>query len=37
MRNTGPITVTKLHPLFGAEVSGIDITRQVVEPACQPV
>src|SRR6266550_39622 len=27
MRNTGPITVTKLHPLFGAEVSGIDITR----------
>jgi len=27
MRNTGPIKVTKLHPLFGAEVSGIDITR----------
>ena len=27
MRNTGPITVRKLHPLFGAEVSGIDITR----------
>ena len=27
MRNTGPITVKKLHPLFGAEVSGIDITR----------
>jgi alpha-ketoglutarate-dependent 2,4-dichlorophenoxyacetate dioxygenase len=27
MRNTGPITVSKLHPLFGAEVSGIDITR----------
>ena len=27
MRNTGPITVTRLHPLFGAEVSGIDITR----------
>jgi alpha-ketoglutarate-dependent 2,4-dichlorophenoxyacetate dioxygenase len=27
MRNTGPIAVTKLHPLFGAEVSGIDITR----------
>lgn len=26
MRNTGPITVRKLHPLFGAEVSGIDIT-----------
>lgn len=26
MRNTGPIKVTKLHPLFGAEVSGIDIT-----------
>ena len=27
MRNTGAITVTKLHPLFGAEISGIDITR----------
>src|SRR5262249_24769 len=27
MRNTGPLKVTKLHPLFGAEVSGIDITR----------
>jgi alpha-ketoglutarate-dependent 2,4-dichlorophenoxyacetate dioxygenase len=27
MRNTGPVTVRKLHPLFGAEVSGIDITR----------
>ena len=27
MRNTGPITVRKLHPLFGAEVSGIDITQ----------
>lgn len=27
MRNTGPITVRKLHPLFGAEISGIDITR----------
>ena len=27
MRNTGPIKVTKLHPLFGAEVSGTDITR----------
>ena len=27
MRNTGPIKVTKLHPLFGAEVTGIDITR----------
>ena len=27
MRNTGPIAVRKLHPLFGAEVSGIDITR----------
>jgi alpha-ketoglutarate-dependent 2,4-dichlorophenoxyacetate dioxygenase len=27
MRNTGPIKVTKLHPLFGAEVEGIDITR----------
>jgi len=27
MRNTGPIKVTRLHPLFGAEVSGIDITR----------
>jgi alpha-ketoglutarate-dependent 2,4-dichlorophenoxyacetate dioxygenase len=27
MRNTGPITVRKLHPLFGAEVQGIDITR----------
>jgi alpha-ketoglutarate-dependent 2,4-dichlorophenoxyacetate dioxygenase len=26
MRNTGPIAVRKLHPLFGAEVSGIDIT-----------
>ena len=30
MRNTGPIKVTKLHPLFGAEVSGIDITRPLV-------
>jgi alpha-ketoglutarate-dependent 2,4-dichlorophenoxyacetate dioxygenase len=27
MRNTGPVKVTRLHPLFGAEVSGIDITR----------
>lgn len=27
MRNTGPIKITKLHPLFGAEVSGIDITQ----------
>lgn len=27
MRNTGPIAIRKLHPLFGAEVSGIDITR----------
>ncbi len=27
MRNTGSIEVRKLHPLFGAEVSGIDITR----------
>lgn len=27
MRNTGPIAVRKLHPLFGAEVSGIDITQ----------
>ena len=27
MRNTGPIKITKLHPLFGAEVEGIDITR----------
>lgn len=27
MRNTGPIKVTKLHPLFGAEISNIDITR----------
>jgi alpha-ketoglutarate-dependent 2,4-dichlorophenoxyacetate dioxygenase len=27
MRNTGPITVRKLHPLFGAEVCGIDISR----------
>src|SRR5438045_7696466 len=27
MRNTGPIKVTRLHPLFGAEISGIDITR----------
>jgi alpha-ketoglutarate-dependent 2,4-dichlorophenoxyacetate dioxygenase len=27
MRNTGPVKITKLHPLFGAEVSGIDITR----------
>ena len=30
MRNTGPIKVTKLHPLFGAEVSGIDITRPLL-------
>ncbi|SJZ74445.1 alpha-ketoglutarate-dependent 2,4-dichlorophenoxyacetate dioxygenase [Enhydrobacter aerosaccus] len=27
MRNTGPITVRKLHPLFGAEICGIDITQ----------
>jgi alpha-ketoglutarate-dependent 2,4-dichlorophenoxyacetate dioxygenase len=27
MRNTGPLKVSKLHPLFGAEISGIDITR----------
>ena len=27
MRNTGSIEVRKLHPLFGAEISGIDITR----------
>ena len=27
MRNTQAIAVRKLHPLFGAEVSGIDITR----------
>ena len=27
MRNTDQITVKKLHPLFGAEISGIDITR----------
>ena len=27
MRNTDQITVRKLHPLFGAEISGIDITR----------
>ena len=27
MRNTGPISVRKLHPLFGAEITGIDITR----------
>ena len=27
MRNTGPIKVTRLHPQFGAEVEGIDITR----------
>jgi alpha-ketoglutarate-dependent 2,4-dichlorophenoxyacetate dioxygenase len=27
MRNTGPITVRKLHPLFGAEVLGVDISR----------
>lgn len=27
MRNTGSIEVRKLHPLFGAEITGIDITR----------
>ena len=27
MRNTGPLKITRLHPLFGAEISGIDITR----------
>ncbi|MBM3645112.1 MAG: TauD/TfdA family dioxygenase [Alphaproteobacteria bacterium] len=27
MRNTGPIAIRRLHPLFGAEVTGIDITR----------
>ena len=27
MQNTAPIAVRKLHPLFGAEVSGIDITQ----------
>lgn len=27
MRNTGSIEVRKLHPLFGAEITGVDITR----------
>jgi len=27
MRNTGSIEVHKIHPLFGAEITGIDITR----------
>ena len=31
MRNTGPIKVTRLHPLFGAEVTGIDITRPLTQ------
>src|SRR5947199_10474821 len=27
LRNTGPLKITKLRPRFGAEGSGIDITR----------
>ncbi|WP_422001810.1 TauD/TfdA dioxygenase family protein [Reyranella sp.] len=37
MRNTGSITVTRLHPLFGAEVSGIDITRPLSEREFGPI
>ena len=37
MRNTGPITVTRLHPLFGAEVSGIDITRPLSAREFRPI
>ena len=37
MRNTGPIKVTKLHPLFGAEVSGIDITRPLTAREFGPI
>ena len=37
MRNTGPIKVTKLHPLFGAEVSGIDITRPLTPREFGPI
>src|SRR5258707_14511517 len=37
MRNPGPITVSKLHPLFGAEVSGIDITRPLTPREFGPI
>ena len=37
MRNTGPIKVTKLHPLFGAEVSGIDINRPLTAREFGPI
>ncbi|HTR83444.1 MAG TPA: TauD/TfdA family dioxygenase [Reyranella sp.] len=37
MRNTGPLTVKKLHPLFGAEVSGIDITRELTPREFGPI
>lgn len=37
MRNTGPITVRKLHPLFGAEISGIDITRPLTAREFGPI
>ena len=37
MRNTGPVTVRKLHPLFGAEVSGIDITRPLSASEFGPI
>ena len=37
MRNTGPIVVKKLHPLFGAEVSGIDITRPLSQREFGPI
>ena len=37
MRNTGPIKVTRLHPLFGAEVSGIDITRPLTQREFGPI
>ena len=37
MRNTGPITVRKLHPLFGAEITGIDITRPLSQREFGPI
>jgi alpha-ketoglutarate-dependent 2,4-dichlorophenoxyacetate dioxygenase len=37
MRNTGPITVRKLHPLFGAEISGIDITQPLTAREFGPI
>src|ERR1700749_3365743 len=37
MRNTGPIKITRLHPLFGAEITGIDITRPLTQREFGPI